>query len=59
MEGVRRVVWIPTKLDQKIEEARKTIGYTRSGFYRYAVTRLLEEMSMLSKGKRISTGDQP
>ena len=51
--GIRRVVWIPSKLDEKIEDTRKRIGYTRSAFYRYAVTRLLEQMSILSKPKEI------
>ncbi|MGQ9507225.1 MAG: hypothetical protein ACUVTB_05130 [Candidatus Bathycorpusculaceae bacterium] len=43
-EGVRRVVWIPRKLDQEIETIRHKIGYTRSGFYRYALTRFLEDI---------------
>jgi len=50
--GVRRVVWVPEKLDQEIENLRKKIGYTRSGFYRYAVTRLMEQM-LLSKRKEV------
>jgi hypothetical protein len=43
-KGVRRVVWIPQKLDQEIEDLRRNIGYTRSGFYRYALTRLMEQL---------------
>lgn len=42
--GVRRVLWVPAKLDQEAEKLREKIGYTRSGFYRYALTRLLEQM---------------
>ena len=47
----RRIVWIPNKLDEEIEENRKKIGYTRSAFYRYAVTRLLEQMSIVSRNE--------
>jgi hypothetical protein len=50
--GLRRVVWIPKKLDQEVENARKNIGYTRSGFYRYAATRLMEQM-LLSKRREV------
>jgi len=50
--GIRRVVWIPEKLDREIENLRQKIGYTRSGFYRYAITRLLEQM-LLSKRKEV------
>jgi hypothetical protein len=50
--GTRRVVWIPEKLDQEIETLRQKIGYTRSGFYRYAITRLMEQM-LLSKRKEV------
>jgi metal-responsive CopG/Arc/MetJ family transcriptional regulator len=41
--GIRRVSWLPKKLDQQIEEARMKIGYTRSAFFRYALTRLIEQ----------------
>jgi len=47
-QGIRRVSWLPKKLDAEIENIRKKIGYTRSGFYRYALTRLLEH-ALLSK----------
>lgn len=47
-QGIRRVSWLPKKLDQQIEDIRKKIGYTRSGFYRYALTRLVEQ-TLLSK----------
>jgi len=51
-KGVRRVVWIPQKLDQEIENLRHNIGYTRSGFYRYALTRLIEQL-LLTKHKEL------
>ncbi|MEM3697468.1 MAG: hypothetical protein QXQ94_08240 [Candidatus Bathyarchaeia archaeon] len=51
-KGVRRVLWIPKKLDEEIENLRHQIGYTRSGFYRYALTRLMEQL-LLTKQKEI------
>jgi hypothetical protein len=50
--GIRRVVWVPQKLDHEIENLRQKIGYKRSAFYRYAVTRLMEQM-LLSKRKEV------
>jgi len=52
-KGVRRVVWIPQKLDQEIENLRHNIGYTRSGFYRYALTRLMEQL-LLTKQREVN-----
>ncbi|MEM2440516.1 MAG: hypothetical protein QW493_04805 [Candidatus Bathyarchaeia archaeon] len=46
--GVRRVVWMPLELDRIAEDTRKKMGYTRSGFYKYAVTLLLQQLSVLS-----------
>jgi len=51
-KGIRRVVWVPKKLDKEIEILRRKIGYTRSGFYRYALTRLLEQL-LLSKRTKV------
>jgi ACT domain-containing protein len=47
--GVRRVVWMPTELDQIAESTRKKLGLNRSAFYKYAITRMLQELSVLSK----------
>lgn len=52
-EGIRRVVWVPKELDKEIEKTRHKIGYTRSEFYRYAITRSLEDL-FLHKQKAIS-----
>jgi len=52
-KGIRRVVWIPEKLDQEIEYLRHNIGYTRSGFYRYVLTRLMEQL-LLTKQKQLT-----
>ena len=46
--GVLRAVWVPKKLDEQIEETRKKLGYNRSRFYIYALTRLLQELSVLT-----------
>jgi len=41
-KGIRRTIWLPTNLDAKAEEVRKALGLGRSGFYRYAVTKIIE-----------------
>lgn len=47
-KGVRRMVWLSITLDRLAEQARGSMGLSRSGLYRYALTRLLEQMSILS-----------
>jgi hypothetical protein len=47
--GVRRVVWMPLELDSIAEQTRQKLGLNRSNFYRYAVTRILQELNVLSK----------
>jgi len=42
------MVWLSSTLDSLAEHARASMGLSRSGLYRYALTRLLEEMSVLS-----------
>ena len=39
---------MPDELDKLTEHVRVKLGISRSYFYRYAVTRLLQEMSVLS-----------
>jgi hypothetical protein len=34
---------MPRKLDRIVEQTRKAIGYTRSGFYRYTATKTIEQ----------------
>ena len=46
--GARRLVWLPTELDKTVELVRTRLGMSKSAFYRYAITRLLQEMSILS-----------
>ena len=55
-KGERRTFWLQNNLDALVEETREKLGMTKSGFYRYAVIRLLQEMSVLSrKAKESST----
>lgn len=44
-KGKRRTVWLPTELDEKAEQARKTLGLGRSGFYRFAVIEVVKELA--------------
>jgi len=46
--GTRRTMWVSTDLDEIVEEVRKKLGLSKSGFYRYAIIRLLEELNVLS-----------
>jgi len=47
-KGIRRAFWLHNDLDEIVEEARRKLGMSRSGFYRYALIRLLENLSILS-----------
>ena len=49
--GVRRTVWLPKELDEKVEEIRKNLGLGRSGFYRFAILELLKDMILKTKNK--------
>ena len=44
-KGKRRTVWLPNELDEKAEQARKTLGLGRSGFYRYAVVEVVRDLA--------------
>ena len=46
--GTRQLVWLPNDLFDLTEIVRKKFGMSRSAFYRYAVTALLQELSILS-----------
>ena len=46
--GTRQLVWLPMDLFELTEIVRKKWGMSRSGFYRYAITQLLQELSVLS-----------
>jgi len=45
--GISRSVYIPNGIDEQIEKTRKKLGWSRSYFYRYAVTKLLQELTVL------------
>ena len=47
-KGVRRTLWVSKETDSLMEEARLKLSLSKSGFYRYAVVRLLEGMSISS-----------
>jgi len=57
-KGVRRVFWVPTDLDNLIENVRRKLGMSKSTFYRYAILRLLEDMSVLSTKAKEDMIDQ-
>lgn len=48
--GIRRTFWLQKDLDAKVEQARKKLGLGRSGFYRYAVVKLMESLLTQQKG---------
>jgi len=57
--GTRRSVWMPENLDIIIEQTRKKLGMNRSAFYKYAVTKLLQDLGALSSlidGKTANDG---
>ena len=47
--GCVRAIYLPSKIDELVEDTRKKLGYSRSAFHRYAITRLLQDLSLLSK----------
>ena len=42
-KGKRRTVWLPEKLERKVEEVRKTLGLSKSGFYRFAIVEIVKQ----------------
>lgn len=47
--GQLRTVYVPNGLDKKIEETRQRLGWSRSYIFKYALTKLLQELSVLSE----------
>lgn len=41
--GTRRTVWIPAKLEKKVEEVRKALGLSKSGFYRFTIIEIVKQ----------------
>jgi hypothetical protein len=51
-KGKRRTIWLPTELDEKAEEVRKTLGLGHSGFYRFAIIAVVKEFAQIKpKGR--------
>jgi len=42
-KGKRRSVWLPDKLETKVEEVRKNLGLSKSGFYRFAIVEVVKQ----------------
>jgi hypothetical protein len=45
-KGIRSTVWIPEKLNKKVEKVRKVLGLSKSGFYRYAIIEVLKQFQV-------------
>ena len=41
--GKRRTVWLPTKLEKRVEAVRKSLGLSKSGFYRFAIVEVVKQ----------------
>jgi len=50
--GVVRTFWVPAEMDAIIEETRRSLGMSKSSFYRYAIMRFLQEINVLSSRAR-------
>lgn len=42
-KGKRRTVWLPRKLEKKVEEVRKALGLNKSAFYRFAIVEVVKQ----------------
>ena len=42
-KGTRRTVWLPTDLEERVEEVRKVLGLSKSAFYRFAVVEVVKQ----------------
>jgi hypothetical protein len=41
--GTRRTVWLPYKLEKKVEDVRKALGLSKSAFYRFAIVEIIKQ----------------
>jgi len=46
--GKSRCVYIPKKLDDAVEKTREKLGWSRSYLFKYALTKLLQDLSVLT-----------
>ncbi|MHA1834088.1 MAG: hypothetical protein ACTSV7_08860 [Candidatus Baldrarchaeia archaeon] len=54
--GKYRTIYLPKKLDEKIELVRKQLGWSRGFIYKYTISRFLEDLGELSSKKREEEG---
>lgn len=47
-QGRTELIYLTEKQFELAERVRKKLGFTRSGFYRYCVLHVLEELNVLS-----------
>lgn len=48
MTGRTEMIYLTERQYELAERVRKNLGFSKSGFYRYCVLHVLEEMSILS-----------
>jgi hypothetical protein len=48
-KGKLRAVYLPKSFDAQVEEVRLRLKWSRSYLYKYALTRLLEQLSFLTE----------
>jgi hypothetical protein len=53
--GKRRTIWVPLEMDTLIENTRKKLGLNRSSFFKYAATKLLQELDVLTEELKAET----
>ena len=47
-KGAYHGIYLPSRLDELCEEARKKLGMSRSRFIQYCITKTLQELNVLS-----------
>ncbi|MFX0116857.1 MAG: hypothetical protein ACFFB3_20075 [Candidatus Hodarchaeota archaeon] len=57
-KGTTRTIYFPNGLDLKVEEARIRLGWSRSYLIKYAITRLLQELSFLKSSLHSQTHEE-
>jgi hypothetical protein len=48
-EGKLRTIYLPKDFDVQVEQVRARLKWSRSYLYKYALTRLLEQLSVLTE----------
>jgi len=52
--GRHRTFWVSDAFDSMIESTRKKVGMSRSSFYKYCITKTLEQLQVLSSAVKES-----